>query len=465
MKLKALRQRAAELKAEIVAAQKARADIGDKAIAEKRKLNDDERAMLASKKTEIEALEAQQEDVAEMLRAAEAANEADRTAPSVADADAQAADAAAGAGGVRQVQVKDRTKEKGFFGRFLQAVHSFGASGSRAQTPKADLDVLREMQGAATGMNSDVPSEGGFAVTQDRSGAILQRTYSVGEILRLITPIPLSANSNGLKLPAVDETSRADSSRFGGIVSGWLGQGNTLSSGKPKLREMDLKLRKVGAFVYSTDELLADAAALEAWISKFLPMELAFRVEDAIINGDGSNKPSGIINSGAAVTVTRNTASRIIYDDVSAMWKRMWAPLRRNSVWLVDQSCEQDLEQLSIAIGTAGVLAPVYKPAGVTFGPDGTQGYSPATLYGRPILTTEYGAALGTVGDIILTNFDEYTLVDKGGVDQAVSIHVAFLTDESVFRFIYRVDGQSNWNAALTPKSGGATLSPIVTLT
>jgi hypothetical protein len=50
-------------------------------------------------------------------------------------------------------------------------------------------------------------------------------------------------------------------------------------------------------------------------------------------------------------------------------------------------------------------------------------------------------------------------------VQQAVSMHVAFLTDENVYRFTYRADGQLNWNAALTPKSGGATLSPVVTLT
>ena len=42
---------------------------------------------------------------------------------------------------------------------------------------------------------------------------------------------------------------------------------------------------------------------------------------------------------------------------------------------------------------------------------------------------------------------------------------VAFLTDEAVYRFMYRVDGQLNWNAALTPKSGGSPLSPVVTLT
>jgi HK97 family phage major capsid protein len=227
---------------------------------------------------------------------------------------------------------------------------------------------------------------------------------------------------------------------------------------------MELKLKKLLAFVYGTDELVADAVAFGAFINRNLPLELNFATEDAIINGDGSNKPQGVLNSGALITVTRNTSGRVLYEDVSGMWKRMWAPLRRGAVWVIDQSVEQELEQMSIAIGTAGVLAPIYRPAGIAIGPDGTQGYSPATLYGRPVLTTEYGANLATVGDILLVNLGEYTLIDKGNVEQAVSLHVAFLTDEAVWRFTYRADGQLNWNAALTPKSGGSTLSAAVAL-
>jgi hypothetical protein len=50
------------------------------------------------------------------------------------------------------------------------------------------------------------------------------------------------------------------------------------------------------------------------------------------------------------------------------MWKRMWAPLRQNAVWLIDQSVEQELYKLSIAIGTGGV--PVFMPAnGISVGP------------------------------------------------------------------------------------------------
>ena len=136
----------------------------------------------------------------------------------------------------------------------------------------------------------------------------------------------------------------------------------------------------------------------------------------------------------------------------------MWAPLWGRAAFFVDQSTLGEFDQLGIAIGTGGYADPSYKPAGSMPG----QVY--ATYKNIPIIPVEYCAALGTSGDIVLVDLGEYTLIDKAPVESAVSIHVAFLTDEQVFRFMYRVDGQLNWNAAMTPKSGGSTLSCIVVL-
>ena len=111
---------------------------------------------------------------------------------------------------------------------------------------------------------------------------------------------------------------------------------------------------------------------------------------------------------------------------------------------------------MSIAVGTGGV--PVYMPAG------GLSAAPYDTLYSRPVLPVEHCAALGTVGDILFADFGQYLLADKGGIQSASSIHVQFLTDETVFRFLYRVDGQPLWHAPLTPASGGSTRSPFVSL-
>ena len=466
MNLKAARQRVADLNAEIAKAKKDRAAIGEAAIAGNRAMTEDEKGKFLAAKTAIETLEAQLADAEDIRVAAEAANEAERNYKgSTVDADAETAKKAVEGSGLRVVadEADKAAKAPGYFGRQLLAVrkaalHAVGM-GDEPLT-SAEMTLLKPMKAAATGLNTDVPSEGGFLVAPERSNVILQRAYEIGDILSRVARMPIGAGSNGMTFNAIDETSRANGSRYGGIVSTWVGQGNSVTSGKPKFRQIDLKLRKCMATVYATSEQLSDGVALEGWINRYLPLELQFRAEDAVINGTGDNHPLGVLNSPALITVTRNTSSKIIYDDVKGMWLRMWAPSRKNAVWFVEQSAEGELESLSIPVGTGGSLAPqtIYRPAGSTPG----QGF--ATLYGRPVIPVEYCAALGTTGDLILVNLDEYVVIDKGGVDQAVSIHVAFLTDEQVFRFIYRVDGQLSWNSALTPKSAGNTLSCAVVL-
>jgi len=86
------------------------------------------------------------------------------------------------------------------------------------------------------------------------------------------------------------------------------------------------------------------------------------------------------------------------------------------------------------------------------------------TLMGRPITPIEQASTVGTVGDIIFADFSQYKMIEKGGINADSSIHVAFLTDETVFRWTLRTDGQPKRNAALTPYKGSSTLSPFITL-
>jgi HK97 family phage major capsid protein len=88
-----------------------------------------------------------------------------------------------------------------------------------------------------------------------------------------------------------------------------------------------------------------------------------------------------------------------------------------------------------------------------------------ATLLGRPYYETEYQPAAGTAGDLILASPSNYKMIEKaGGIQSASSIHVNFIYDESVFRFVYRVDGCPLWASAVTEHDAVTTISPYVTL-
>ena len=134
------------------------------------------------------------------------------------------------------------------------------------------------------------------------------------------------------------------------------------------------------------------------------------------------------------------------------MWNRLWSRSRANAVWYINQELEPYLYTLKIGD------KPVYIPAG------GLSEKPYGTLFGRPVVPIEQCSAAGEVGDIILADIGQYLLIDKGGIKSASSIHVRFLYDENVFRFIYRVDGKPIWTKPLTPYKGSATVSPFVTL-
>jgi HK97 family phage major capsid protein len=111
---------------------------------------------------------------------------------------------------------------------------------------------------------------------------------------------------------------------------------------------------------------------------------------------------------------------------------------------------------MTLAVGTGGV--PVYMPAG------GGAGMPYSTLFGRPVIPVEQCPALGDKGDIMLVDPTQYVLVDKGSINEASSIGVRFEYAETAFRAVYRVDGMSTWNSAVTQYRGGETVSPFVCL-
>lgn len=347
---------------------------------------------------------------------------------------------------VKPTPAKDNEKRFSSFGEQLMAAY-------RAAMPGGKVDERLSTR-AASGLNETTPSDGGFLIQQDFVTELLKRTYETGILASKVKKIPISTNANGMKINAIDEDSRANGSRWGGVQTYWEGEADEITASKPKFRQMELSLKKLTGLCYATDELLQDAAALEAVIRQAFAEEFGFKIDDAILSGSGEGEPLGILNSGAIVTVAKEASQTdtITVENLIKMWNRLWSRSRANAVWYINQELEPYLYTLKIGD------KPVYIPAG------GLSEKPYGTLFGRPVVPIEQCSAAGEVGDIILADIGQYLLIDKGGIKSASSIHVRFLYDENVFRFIYRVDGKPIWTKPLTPYKGSATVSPFVTL-
>lgn len=310
------------------------------------------------------------------------------------------------------------------------------------------------LMAAASGMNTTIPSEGGFAVPVEVAPGIEREMFAGGEILSRVDARSVTGDS--IAFNVIDETDRS-STRAGGILHYWVDQGTAPTASKPKLARMELKLRKVGCLGYMTDELVSDAAALGGELQALFAEELTFGVEDAIFRGTGSGQPLGFTVAPCLVVVAKETgqvATTINTTNLSKMWARLPARSQRNAVWLINTDCNPQLDELSVPAGTAA-LAPRF----VNYSSEGI-----LTVKGRPVIPVEYCTTLGQQNDVVLVDLSRYRLIRKNGVEQASSIHVLFTTGEQTFRAFYRCDGQPVPRSALTPYKGSNDLSPFVTL-
>ncbi len=345
------------------------------------------------------------------------------------------------------------------FGQFLRAVQM-------AEIPGAIIDPRLTEQAAGLGQQEDVPSLGGFLVQKDDLTDILSRAYETGQILSRVRRIPIGPNSNGLKIPYVDETSRATGSRWGGVRAYWMAEGIEKTLSKSKFGQLELNLNKVACLGYATDELLQDTTAMEALLMQAFANELTFVIENALIRGTGAGQPLGILNAPALISVAEESAQAagtLRGDNILQMWARMDVRSRPNAVWFHSQDVEPDLWKLSAYTqavqGAAAVTDSMPMIVPHTFGFNTSEF---PLLMGRPLIPVEYCSTVGTQGDIILADMTQYIVIDKGGAVPASSMHVRFIQDEMAFRLVYRIDGQPWWPAPLTPFLGTNTTSPFV---
>jgi HK97 family phage major capsid protein len=337
------------------------------------------------------------------------------------------------------------------FGEQLRAIVN-------AANPKNRPDErLFQVYDAASGASESVSSDGGFLVQSDFTTELLTRANETMVLAPRCRKI--SVSGNGISAPIVDETTRATGSRWGGVQIYRADEAATVSSKKPKFAKLEMKLEKLMGIAYATEELLADATALEGVFSQAFTEEFGFKVDDEIVNGAGAGEMLGILNAPCLVSQTKETgqtAATIVAENIIKMYSRMPGRSKANAIWLINSECMPQIMQLNMTIGTAGV--PLFMP------PGGLSQQPYGTIFGKPVIEIEQCAALGTVGDILFVDLSQYLIIEKGGINASRSVEVKFVYDEMTFKWVTRNNGQPIWKSTLTPYKGSATVSPFVAL-
>lgn len=343
------------------------------------------------------------------------------------------------------VRVDARTGGYRHLGEFAACVRASGLGDEGAK--------LRLIN--ALGMNEASGEDGASLVPAEFRDAIMTIVEGEDSLLGMCdssTTIRNSVTQN------VDETTPWGT---GGIGVYWEGEGQGAGATKQPLNPSTLRLNKLFARVDASDELLEDAPQLDSYLRKKAPEVMTSVINLAIVSGNGVGKPLGMMNSGALVTIAAETSQpidSIMHRNLAAMMGRMYAPCWPRATWLMHSDVWAKLPLISFRDGTTTPVPAFMPPGGISSAPFGT-------LFGRPIKVLEAMETIGDLGDIILADMSAYRAVTKAsGVRVETSIHLKFDTDETVFRFIFRLAGAPWWSKPITPRDGPNTRSAFVTL-
>lgn len=426
--LKALKSRQAELKAE----GKSLLDAADKAT---RELTADEEARFAAIEAELNTLEA---DIAKAEQAAERRRRMEGTSVPTTGrievgVDRSSLDPRAGFGSLAE---------------FARAVHR-----AHPQTPNAVLDqrLLSMYQAAPTGYMREGGSNDGYMVPPEFRDRIWELVFEGDNLLSEIDSEPTTSNQVN------DLTDDWTPWGTTGIRAFWRAEAGQMTPTRPNVQPRSTILQELYAFVLATDELLEDVPRLNVRLESKASQAIGWKIDDAIIYGNGAGVPLGYMNSAALVSVAQETsqaADTVVAANVVKMFSRLLPQGIARAQWRINSDVVPQLMQMTLG------SQPIWTPpsSGFTQAPGGF-------LLGRPIKLTEHSKTLGDKGDIQLIDpKGYYGLTKEGGVKFASSIHLYFDYGMQAFRWTVRFGGQPHLKAPVSPANGTNTKSHFVTL-
>ena len=431
-------------KADAVQAMRA---VTDKATAESRDFTAEEQTAFDASKASVVSLNAAIERERDL-----SAEEAGIAATTKAGAGHVAVAAAAS---IHVEENREADPKRGFkaVGEFMQSVYGASQAKSRGMAPDERLTF-----GAAaptTFGNEGSGADGGFAIPPEFSAEIFK--LSLGEDALLPLCDEVNVTGNNMTFPK-DETTPWGTN---GIRAYWQGEAGAGTQTKPVLGATAMRLKKLMTLVPVTDEMLSDTNALGSYLPSKIGDSIRWKTNEAILFGAGGGVPAGALNSGALVTITKDSGQATLTLsalNLANMIARLPPGSFGRAVWIINNDVLPALFTLTLG------NYPIYLPGGLSVN-GAIQNNPYGMLLGRPVMVSQHAKSFTAAGDVNLVDLQYYQAITKAeGMQTATSMHLYFDADATAFRTIFRMDGQSKIAASITPANGSNNLSPFVQL-
>lgn len=213
----------------------------------------------------------------------------------------------------------------------------------------------------------------------------------------------------------------------------WVEEEQQIPESDDAFSQVTLTAHKFATMIRISRELLNDSAFdLAAYISHEFVRRAGAAEEQAILTGDGSHKPIGLLHDtlGAQVDVTTASATAITADELIDMQHSLKSGYRRKAVWIMNDATISAIRKLKDGQGQY-----IWQP--------GIKEGAPDMLFNRRVLMSNYMPLIATGNKVILYgDFSYYWLAEREGRTLERLNELYAVTDQVGFKMTERLDGR-----------------------
>lgn len=271
---------------------------------------------------------------------------------------------------------------------------------------------------AVNALQIGTDSEGGYLVPDEYESTLIEKLHDENIIRQYATVIK---SSNGdKKIPVVAGYGEAT----------WTDEEAAYTESDDSFGVITLGAHKLTSIIKVSEELLNDSVFdLEQYISKEFVRRMAAAEENAFINGTGTGRPTGILQT-AETGKTTAAAAAITADEVIDLYHSLRSPYRKNAVFIANDSTVKAIRQLKDSNGMY-----LWQP--------GLKEGQPDTIIGNRIISSAYMPEIGAgKKPILFGDISYYWIADRQGRTFQRLNELYAATGQVGFRTFQRVDGK-----------------------
>ena len=264
-------------------------------------------------------------------------------------------------------------------------------------------------------------SEGGYTCPDEFDRQLVEKLDEENIMRGLVHKI--TTDSGDRKIPLVVDKGTAS----------WVEEENEIPESDVSFGQITLGAHKLGRMIKISRELLHDSAFnLADYIATDFGRSVGNAEEEAIISGDGSHKPYGLLHDtyGAETGVTSASATAITADELMDLQHSLKTGYRRKAVWIMNDATVKLLRKLKDNNGNF-----IWQP--------GLMANAPDMLLGQRVLTS-YAMPLAAAGNkaVMYGDYDYYYLAQREGRSMQRLNELFAKNDQIGFKITERLDGR-----------------------